>query len=114
MKENVDGGSFLGFKYKREIPEQLKNIHYLHQYFLVKLRFFLPRFMNGIVKSAPLSRTDVMVKSVIAKCASCTQKKYQILNSIVAVNKNILAKITPSCKARIIPVHSFVTLSIDP
>lgn len=28
-----------------------------------------PKFMKGIVKSAPVSRSDVMVKSVMAKSA---------------------------------------------
>jgi hypothetical protein len=34
-----------------------------------KYQVILPRFMNGMVKSTALSRSDVMVKSVMAKSA---------------------------------------------
>lgn len=47
MKESREGGSFVGLRYKIEIP----------------------RFMKGIVKSTALSRSDVIVKSVMAKSA---------------------------------------------
>lgn len=47
MKERRDGGSFVGLRYSREMP----------------------RFINGIVKSTALSRSDVIVRSVMAKSA---------------------------------------------
>lgn len=47
MKERRDGGSFVGLRYRMDIP----------------------RFMNGIVKSTALSRSDVIVRSVMAKSA---------------------------------------------
>lgn len=47
IKEKSDGGCFVGLRYK----------------------IVMPKFMNGIVKSTALSRSDVMVKSVMAKSA---------------------------------------------
>lgn len=47
MKEKREGGAFVGFLYKIEIP----------------------KFIKGIVKSTPPSRSEVIVKSVIAKSA---------------------------------------------
>ena len=52
IKENVDGGCLVGLRNKIEIP----------------------KFINGIVKSTPLSLSDVIVKSVIAKSARCENK----------------------------------------
>lgn len=49
MNENVDGGSFIGFLY----------------------RMAMPKFMNDGVKSMAATRSDVIVKSVMAKSARC-------------------------------------------
>lgn len=47
MKESNEGASLVGLRYRMEIP----------------------KFMNGIVKSTAFSRSDVIVKSVMAKSA---------------------------------------------
>lgn len=47
MKEKSDGGSLVGLRNNIDIP----------------------KFMKGIVKSTALSRSDVIVRSVIAKSA---------------------------------------------
>lgn len=62
--------------------------------------------MKGIVKSAPLSRSDVIVKSVIAKSAFCLEKKRTFYTNV----DQCLKCQTPSRIARIMPFHSLVTL----
>jgi hypothetical protein len=54
MKENVEGGSLVGF---------LNNIE-------------MPKFIKGMVKSAALSRSAVIVKSVIARSALWNRERF--------------------------------------
>lgn len=93
MNENVDGGSLDGFWYKIDMP----------------------RFMKGMVKSQPLSRSDVIVKSVMARSAFCKRRE-KILNHFI-VDKAKAKKSSHSVTN--IPYHSvpfsgdIVQISID-
>lgn len=60
INENVCGGSFVGFWNK----------------------IAMPKFIKGMVKSAPLSRSEVIVKSVIARSAFWNYHRKQFMKNL--------------------------------
>lgn len=77
MNENVDGGSLVGFRNRIDIPEKKFVYFDLVQWVVTRK---IPKFMNGMVKSTPLSRSEVIVRSVIAKSARWKYEKFTIKN----------------------------------
>lgn len=67
MKESREGGCLLAFRYKMEMP----------------------KFMKGIVKSTALSRSEVMVRSVIARSARCDKEKLETVLELILKSSHI-------------------------